>query len=503
MLVELSNEKQLASFTAEVRAKPQHHRFLIGRNGANIRKIRDATGARIIFPTDKDEDKELITIIGKKEAIAKAKEQLEITIKELDLIVEDTMTVDPKHHRHFVARRGEVLRQIADQYGGVTVSFPRSGVQSDKVTLKGAKECVEGAKNRITEIVNDLDQMVQMEVTIPQKFHRTVMGARGSKVQAITTEFDVQIKFPEKDSGNNANVEEGHGQVNGEVNEKDCEKARDALLSLVPVTVEENVPFRHHRFIIGQKGENVRNMMTEFDVNIQVPPAQDQSDIIRITGPPANTERASAALRLKVQQLEEEERDRQARPSACIIGKRGVVITKIREKHDVNIQFPPRGDPEENFITITGYEANVNEAKNAILAITGELDKMVKETVEIDSRVHSRLIGSRGKAIKKVMEEYKVEIKFPQYMQDIVEEEDMEAYMNPKPFQALLDPGLGSQGQGGSSGQGGQKKEEAGFVVSGAPWAQEAPNMDSAVDFPSMGAMSSAQSTPTTWGPRR
>ena len=50
----------------QVRAKQQHHRFLIGRNGANIRKIRDATGARIIFPTDKDEDKELITIIGKK-----------------------------------------------------------------------------------------------------------------------------------------------------------------------------------------------------------------------------------------------------------------------------------------------------------------------------------------------------------------------------------------------------------------------------------------------------
>lgn len=50
----------------QVRAKPQHHRFLIGRNGANIRKIRDATGARILFPTDKDEDKGIITVIGKK-----------------------------------------------------------------------------------------------------------------------------------------------------------------------------------------------------------------------------------------------------------------------------------------------------------------------------------------------------------------------------------------------------------------------------------------------------
>lgn len=43
------------------------------------------------------------------------------------------MTVDPKHHKHFVARRGEVLRQIGEEFGGVIVSFPRSGVDSDKV----------------------------------------------------------------------------------------------------------------------------------------------------------------------------------------------------------------------------------------------------------------------------------------------------------------------------------------------------------------------------------
>lgn len=550
MLVDLSNEKQLASYTAEVRAKQQHHRFLIGRSGVNIRKIRDATGARIIFPTDKDDDKELITIIGRKDAIVKAKEQLEATIKELDLIVEDTMTVDPKHHRHFVARRGEVLRQIGDQYGGVTVSFPRSGVQSDKVTLKGAKECVEGAKARIQEIVNDLEEMVHMEVIIPQKYHRTVMGARGSKVQAITTENDVQIKFPEKDSGYLPNGEENQELVNGDINgeemavrpqdivrimgKKDrCEAAREALLNLVPVTVEENVSFRHHRFIIGQKGENVRNMMTEFDVNIQVPPAQDQCDIIRITGPPANTERAREALREKVSQLEDEELDRKARSFQLkvevdpeyhpkIIGKKGAVITKIRDKHDVNIQFPPRGDAEENIITITGYEKNVNEAKAAILAITGELDKMVKDVVEIDSRIHSRLIGSRGRAIRKIMDEFKVEIKFPrgdddpnvvvvmgsqenvdeckdhllnlmeEYMQDINEREDMELYMAQKP----------SQGSG-DGGPGGNKKHEKGFVVSGAPWTQEAPNMDSSEDFPSMGAPTVTHSAPTIWGPRR
>ena len=43
------------------------------------------------------------------------------------------MTVDAKHHRYFVAKRGEVLRNIGDEFGGVVVSFPRPGVTSDKV----------------------------------------------------------------------------------------------------------------------------------------------------------------------------------------------------------------------------------------------------------------------------------------------------------------------------------------------------------------------------------
>jgi len=56
---------------------------------------------------------------------------------EQDSVVEVDMRVDPKYHRHFVARRGELLHDISDQYGGVTVSFPRSGIDSDRVVLKG------------------------------------------------------------------------------------------------------------------------------------------------------------------------------------------------------------------------------------------------------------------------------------------------------------------------------------------------------------------------------
>merc|ERR1711887_483435 len=194
LLRELSDEKQLSGISVEVKAKPQHHKFLIGRAGCHIQKIRDDTGARIIFPGSGDADRESITIIGTKEAVAKAKADLEARILELDNIVEDSMTVDPKHHRYFVARRGEVLRKIGDDFGGVVVSFPRNGVASDKVSLKGAKNCIEGAMARIE-----------------QQFLRTVMGAKGSKVQKITQEHNVQIKFPDKAVENGGSVPQQEG----------------------------------------------------------------------------------------------------------------------------------------------------------------------------------------------------------------------------------------------------------------------------------------------------
>ena len=66
------------------------------------------------------------------------------------------MNIDQKHHRHFVAKRAAVLRDIADEFGGVSVSFPRPGEESSVVRVRGPSQCVQGAKEKLEEIVNDL-----------------------------------------------------------------------------------------------------------------------------------------------------------------------------------------------------------------------------------------------------------------------------------------------------------------------------------------------------------
>jgi len=81
---------------------------------------------------------------------------------------------------------------------------------------------------------------------------------------------------------------------------KNCAEASKALLELVPITAEVSVPFEFHRFIIGQKGIGVREMMNKFDVNIRVPAQDAKSDVILISSVPSNVDSAKEELAEKV-----------------------------------------------------------------------------------------------------------------------------------------------------------------------------------------------------------
>uniref|UniRef100_A0A8C7NUX2 Vigilin n=1 Tax=Oncorhynchus mykiss TaxID=8022 RepID=A0A8C7NUX2_ONCMY len=541
-LLSLAQDKQTKSHTAELKAKPEYHKFLIGKGGGNIRKVRDSTGARIIFPTLDDEDQELITVVGTEEAVREAQKELEELIKSLDNVVEDVMNVDPKHHRYFVARRGQVLRDIADEYGGVMVSFPRSGANSDKVTLKGAKDCVEAAKKRMLEIIEDLDAQVTMECVIPQKFHRSIMGPKGSRIQGITRDHNVQIKFPERvdGPGKGGPAVQENGEANGEMVEEPaapvdptapkkcdvivlsgrkerCEAAVEALKALVPVTTEVEVPFELHRYIIGQKGSGIRKMMDEFEVNIQVPAPELQSDIISITGLANHLDRAKEGLLERVKELTAEQEDRSLRSFKLtitvdpkyhpkIIGRKGAKITNIRTEHDVNIQFPDKNDDNQDQITITGYEHKATAARDAIQAIVDELEEMISEDITLDARVHARIIGARGKGIRKIMDEFKVDLRFPQ--PGAADPNQVFVTGRPELVDEAIDHLLNLEEEYVSTlvevvEERGSSK---GFVVREAPWqtgSEKAPDMSSSEDFPSFGAPVAATNKASPWGPKR
>ncbi|TOF73345.1 hypothetical protein CGJ15_27365, partial [Vibrio parahaemolyticus] len=60
----------------------QFHKFIIGKGGANINKIREETGTRIELPSEGQNSDEII-ITGKKENCEKARERIQKIQEEL------------------------------------------------------------------------------------------------------------------------------------------------------------------------------------------------------------------------------------------------------------------------------------------------------------------------------------------------------------------------------------------------------------------------------------
>lgn len=210
------------------------------------------------------------------------------------------------------------------------------------------------------------------------------MGSRGRKVQDITARFDVQIKFPDRELNSAESMTElngGDGATGGVPpedgavrscdiikitgNSEKCAAAKQALFDLIPITKEINVPFDLHRSIIGQKGQNVRELMHQYDVHIELSPPDQKSDVIKITGAAANVDDAKEAVLKRVEELEQDRKDRELRSFELkveidsdyhpkIIGRKGNVINQIRADHGVQISFPKKDDAADNIITIQG-----------------------------------------------------------------------------------------------------------------------------------------------------
>ncbi|GFT44195.1 vigilin [Nephila pilipes] len=177
-LLEILNEKQFVVHTAEIKVNPEQLKFLIGKNGISIKMVRDKTGDRVIYSNENDDDKNRITIIGRKEEVEAAKNELNNLIAQLKDTAETTTEIDSKHHRCFLARSAE---KMSNYYGGVTVSFLKIGSNNSKVVLKGNKDFLEPAKQRLHEIVEDFEAMVIVECIIAEEHHPTILGTRGSK----------------------------------------------------------------------------------------------------------------------------------------------------------------------------------------------------------------------------------------------------------------------------------------------------------------------------------
>ncbi len=312
---------------------------------------------------------------------------------------------------------------------------------------------------------------------------------------------------------------------------EDCEKAKEALLDLVPVS--EQIPFPHkfHKDLLANKAEILRELTNSTNVQINVPPKEQDHDYIVVSGQRESLEAAKKEIANKLAEIElnnfSVEITEGLKPESipAFRGRNGAEAERMEKKYKVRIDFSRKDQPDR--IVIRGLQKNVQECEQFIRKKLEDEEAKLSETITIDNRIHSRLIGQRGKSLAKITEKFHVEVKFvgrssdevivkgqkqadlddaidylknleEEYLQDVTEKDQ---YVHPS--------SSSSSNRGGDSNHNSQNGK--GFVVRGAPWENGQSSESSAIpdtanmeDFPMIStAPNASTSQKSTWGPRK
>uniref|UniRef100_A0A8C1SJS0 Vigilin n=1 Tax=Cyprinus carpio TaxID=7962 RepID=A0A8C1SJS0_CYPCA len=519
--------------TKDLIIEQKFHRTIIGQKGEKIKEVRDKFPEVIIIFPDQQQKSDIVQLRGPKNEVEKCAKFLQKLIAEL---VESSFSISvPIHkqfHKNIIGKGGANIKKIREETN-TKIDLPMENSNSEMIVITGKKSSCEAARDRILAIQRELANLKEAEVSIPAKLHNSLIGSKGSLVRSVMEECGgVHIHFPAEEYLRALlylwlAAQEPASQENGDTDliprkcdiiivtgrAEKCELARAALLALVPVTIDVEVSYDLHRYIIGQKGAGIRKMMEDYEVNIWVPQPEQQSDIIKITGQVASVERAKQGLLQRVKELQAEQEDRALRSYKVtlsvdpkyhpkIIGRKGAVISQIRKDYDVNVQFPDKGDEQQ----VYWLKKNANEARAAIEQLVAALQDMVSEDIRLDRRVHARIIGARGKAIRKLMEEFKVDIRFPQPGSEDPSKVTVTGL--PENVDNAIDHLLNLEEEYVSwecRTADDNKALAKGFVVRDAPWnaqGNKAPDMSSAEEFPTFGSGIAPKQT-SAWGPKK
>ncbi|EFX01085.1 RNA-binding effector protein [Grosmannia clavigera kw1407] len=306
--------RQLADEVTHVlKIEPKFHRELIGAQGSTINRLQTRYKVLIFFPrvakSTRDDDSatdvaseagkgrrqqgpDEVIVRGPKRGADEAREELMTLFLYLkDNAYTATLSVQQKQVPYLIGQGGSAMDALRQQTGA-KIDIPNSRGDPESIVeiqIKGTKTQVAAAKKFLEEKKAVLDDTVTKTIEVEKKYHKALIGTGGSG-STIKVE------------GRKAVVDAIVAQIEAFVNE------RASQISSVL-----DVPRDKHRALIGRGGETRRQMEAKFSVTVDIPRQGEDRTEIKVTGLPANVEKAKEHIQ-----------------------------SLVREQHSVTVQVPRR-----------------------------------------------------------------------------------------------------------------------------------------------------------------
>ena len=132
---------------ATVAVLPSMRRCIVGHRGATLQEVHQRfAGVRVTVPPPKDTVTATVKVRGPKQQVAAAVAHLKGLLHQAE-VIEARVAVAPHQRRHVVGHRGATVRELQQQFPGVSVAVPQAGdLESRCVLLRGPRSQVSGGE---------------------------------------------------------------------------------------------------------------------------------------------------------------------------------------------------------------------------------------------------------------------------------------------------------------------------------------------------------------------
>ncbi|KAJ3109827.1 hypothetical protein HDU97_000057 [Phlyctochytrium planicorne] len=379
--IESEVAKRTSKLNLRVNIDRSFHPFIAGPNNTNVQRLENELGAKIHIPPpgpiSADKSANEIIIIGDREAVKKAEEELKSLTETLKRTTRTlSFPVKKRQHRFIIGPKGATLQEIL-LATGCSVELPPPTDASDVVTVRGPDNMLSNALQAVLQKSNEI-LLEELEVadylpasTEPKLFLRYLFTKERSELKKIETNHNVSLFQPQLSNG--AYILEIQGKTRPEV-----DAARKETLDLlkewgaVLFFGEVEIPRGLHRFVVGKQGQNITKMKASAAwegrlVDVVVPNESEESDDVLL------------------------------------------VVKRLKPLANVKA-VPKKGENPDAEVS-----AFAEKVRQEIISVANAQADFTTEIVPVPVKFHGRLIGSGGEKLKELLAPYNnnVSIKFP------------------------------------------------------------------------------------------
>lgn len=353
------------------------------------------------------------------------------------------MAVDPFYHEHI---RQQAAQQVREQYGVHLVvpevidaepeillvyegtspmadyQLPRRGPSAAEV--QEFEKSLQEAQHFIAALMTGQDAIVSRDVEAPAKFHDKIRRHVDRHHQGLPSgQIPVQVQYG---GPRGQAARRGPPGISMRGPTDDVEALVQSLQAFIEqeekdelergFTLEFDFPQRFANILIGKKGENIRKLREEFDVDIQVNDGK-----VELKGPEAKANACKAHIIALGKKLEDEATHvLKIKPQfhRDLIGARGAQVNRLQERYNVRVNFPRSGPAQDDDasnadgetgrrnnqapdeVIIRGPKRGADEAREELLNLLQyTMDNSHSATVSVQQSQLPSLIGTGGREL--------------------------------------------------------------------------------------------------------